>query len=143
MKRKVFFEKKKHSHQMKGNDHISYFLFPGSYSPDQSFCKRTHTASKMVLDIQYTVWSYMDHDHETDWRLWGNKCPCCSMDQRRKSLDDGRIIGSMFKTTLNIEGKMCGMCEAKLVDTTNGMFMNRWKSTWMGLSGSTILMGRK
>ena len=39
--------------------------------------------------------------------------------------------------------KYMGYTEAKLVDTTNGMFMNRWKSTWMGLSGSTILMGRK
>ncbi|MBQ6416773.1 MAG: hypothetical protein IJJ65_11060 [Butyrivibrio sp.] len=39
--------------------------------------------------------------------------------------------------------KYMGYTEEKLVDTTNGMFMNRWKSTWMGLSGSTILMGRK
>ena len=28
---------------------------------------------------------------------------------------------------------ICCDTEAKPVDTTNGMFMNRWKSTWMGL----------
>ena len=31
-------------------------------------------------------------------------------------MEDGRIIGSMFKTTLNIEGMMCGMCEAHISD---------------------------
>jgi len=36
-----------------------------------------------------------------------------------------------------------GYEEVKLVDTTNGMFMSKWESVWMGLSGSTILMGRK
>lgn len=39
--------------------------------------------------------------------------------------------------------KDMGYEEVKLVDTTNGMFMSKWESTWMGLSGSTILMGRK
>ena len=39
--------------------------------------------------------------------------------------------------------KDMGYKEVKLVDTTNGMFMSKWESTWMGLSGSTILMGRK
>ncbi len=39
--------------------------------------------------------------------------------------------------------KDMGYEEVKLVDTTNGMFMNKWESTWMGLSGSAILMGRK
>ncbi len=39
--------------------------------------------------------------------------------------------------------KDMGFQEVKLVDTTNGMFMSKWESTWMGLSGSTILMGRK
>ena len=36
-----------------------------------------------------------------------------------------------------------GYEEVKLVDTTNGMFMSKWESTWMTLSGSAILMGRK
>jgi len=39
--------------------------------------------------------------------------------------------------------KDMGYEEVKLVDTTNGMFMSKWESVWMGLSGSTILMGRK
>jgi len=36
--------------------------------------------------------------------------------------------------------KDMGYTEVKLVDTTNGMFMSKWESAWMGLSGSTILM---
>lgn len=39
--------------------------------------------------------------------------------------------------------KYMGYEEVKLVDTTNGMFMSKWESTWMALSGSAILMGRK
>lgn len=39
--------------------------------------------------------------------------------------------------------KDMGYDDVKLVDTTSGMFMNKWESTWMGLSGSAILMGRK
>ena len=39
--------------------------------------------------------------------------------------------------------KDMGYEEVKLVDTTNGMFMSKWESTWMALSGSAILMGRK
>ena len=39
--------------------------------------------------------------------------------------------------------KDMGYEEVKLVDTTNGMFMSKWESTWMTLSGSAILMGRK
>lgn len=39
--------------------------------------------------------------------------------------------------------KDMGYSEVKLVDTTNGMFMSKWESVWMGLSGSTILIGRK
>lgn len=31
-------------------------------------------------------------------------------------MDDGRIISSMFKTTLKIDGMMCGMCEAHIAD---------------------------
>ena len=31
-------------------------------------------------------------------------------------MDDGRIIDSMFKTTLKIDGMMCGMCEAHIAD---------------------------
>ncbi len=36
-----------------------------------------------------------------------------------------------------------GFEEVELIDTTNGMFMSKWESIWMGLSGSTILVGRK
>ena len=36
-----------------------------------------------------------------------------------------------------------GYSEVRLIDTTNGMFMSKWESTWMGLSGSAILTGRK
>lgn len=39
--------------------------------------------------------------------------------------------------------KDMGYEEVKLVDTTNGMFMSKWESTWMTLSGSAILVGRK
>ncbi len=39
--------------------------------------------------------------------------------------------------------KNMGYQEVKLIDTTNGMFMSKWESTWMALSGSAILMGRK
>ena len=39
--------------------------------------------------------------------------------------------------------KDMGYEEVKLVDTTNGMFMSKWESTWMTLTGSAILMGRK
>ncbi len=39
--------------------------------------------------------------------------------------------------------KAMGYSEVELVDTTNGMFMSKWESTWMGLSGSAILVGRK
>lgn len=39
--------------------------------------------------------------------------------------------------------KDMGYEDVKLVDTTNGMFMSKWESKWMGLSGSAILMGTK
>ncbi|MBR1622819.1 MAG: class I SAM-dependent methyltransferase [Pseudobutyrivibrio sp.] len=39
--------------------------------------------------------------------------------------------------------KSMGYEEVKLVDTTDGMFMTKFESAWMGLSGSAILMGRK
>jgi len=39
--------------------------------------------------------------------------------------------------------KEMGYAEVKLVDTTKGMFMSNFEASWMGLSGSTILMGRK
>ena len=39
--------------------------------------------------------------------------------------------------------KDMGYDDVKLIDTTSGMFMNKWESIWMGLSGSAILMGRK
>lgn len=48
----------------------------------------------------------MDSNHEMDRRLRGNKCHGCSVDQRRKSMDAGRIIGGMFKTTLKTGDKL-------------------------------------
>ena len=39
--------------------------------------------------------------------------------------------------------KDMGYDDVKLIDTTSGMFMNKWESIWMGLSGSAILLGRK
>ena len=39
--------------------------------------------------------------------------------------------------------KDMGYSEVELIDTTNGKLMSKWESTWMGLSGSTILVGKK
>ena len=39
--------------------------------------------------------------------------------------------------------KKMGYAEVELIDTTNGMFMSRFESLWMDLSGSTLLVGRK
>lgn len=39
-------------------------------------------------------------------------------------------------------GKMDGKT-LMLLPGTSGMFMNKFEATWMGLGGSTILMGRK
>ncbi len=39
--------------------------------------------------------------------------------------------------------KNMGYSEVNLIDTTNGMFMSKWEATWMGLSGSSLLVGRK
>ncbi len=39
--------------------------------------------------------------------------------------------------------KDMGYEDVKLIDTTNGKFMTKWEATWMGLSGSTLLVGRK
>ena len=39
--------------------------------------------------------------------------------------------------------KDMGYDDVKIIDTTSGMFINKWESTWMGLSGSAILLGRK
>ncbi|MCR5475422.1 MAG: class I SAM-dependent methyltransferase [Lachnospiraceae bacterium] len=36
-----------------------------------------------------------------------------------------------------------GYKDVKLIDTTTGMFMSKWESVWMGLSGSAILTGKK
>ena len=36
-----------------------------------------------------------------------------------------------------------GYSEVKLIDTTDGKFMSRSEAMWMGLSGSTLLVGRK
>ena len=39
--------------------------------------------------------------------------------------------------------KDMGYEQVRLIDTTNGMFMSKWESSWMGLSGSTLLIGKK
>jgi ubiquinone/menaquinone biosynthesis C-methylase UbiE len=39
--------------------------------------------------------------------------------------------------------KDMGYSEVRLINTTNGMFMSRFEALWMGLSGSTLLVGRK
>ena len=39
--------------------------------------------------------------------------------------------------------KNMGYSEVSLIDTTNGKFMSKWEATWMGLSGSAVLAGRK
>jgi len=44
-----------------------------------------------------------------------------------------------FEKTL----KDMGYEDVRLIDTTNGMFMSKWEATWMGLSGSTLLVGKK
>ena len=85
------------------NNHFSHFLFRRSYCSDQSICQRTYTTSEMVPNIQYSVRNCMDSDHETYWGSCDNKCPGCSMDQCGKSMDDGRVIIHMFKTTLKNE----------------------------------------
>lgn len=36
-----------------------------------------------------------------------------------------------------------GYENVQLIDTTNGKFMTKWESRWMGLSGSAILVGKK
>ncbi len=39
--------------------------------------------------------------------------------------------------------KDMGYEDVRLIDTTNGMFMTGIEACWMGLSGSTLLVGRK
>ena len=39
--------------------------------------------------------------------------------------------------------KDMGYEKVELIDTTNGMFMQKWEATWMALSGSAILTGIK
>ncbi len=39
--------------------------------------------------------------------------------------------------------KDMGYEEVKLIDTTGGMFMTKFESTWMELSGSSLLVGKK
>ncbi|MBR1835429.1 MAG: class I SAM-dependent methyltransferase [Bacteroidales bacterium] len=39
--------------------------------------------------------------------------------------------------------KDMGYEQVELIDTTNGLFMTRWEATWMTLSGSAILVGKK
>ena len=39
--------------------------------------------------------------------------------------------------------KDAGYERVELVPTTDGLFMSRWEATWMALSGSAVLVGRK
>ena len=39
--------------------------------------------------------------------------------------------------------KAMGYEDVRLIDTTEGMFMEKWESVWMGLSGSALLVGKK
>lgn len=39
--------------------------------------------------------------------------------------------------------KDMGYERVELIDTTNGLFMSKWEVTWMELSGSALLVGRK
>ena len=39
--------------------------------------------------------------------------------------------------------KSAGYEKVELIDTTDGKFMSKWEAAWMGLSGSTLLTGRK
>ena len=39
--------------------------------------------------------------------------------------------------------KDMGYERVELIDTTNGLFMSKWEATWMELSGSALLVGRK
>lgn len=39
--------------------------------------------------------------------------------------------------------KDMGYEQVRLIDTTNGMFMSKWEASWMGLSVSTLLIGKK
>ena len=39
--------------------------------------------------------------------------------------------------------KTLGYKEVELIDTTNGWFMTKWESSWMALSGSALLVGKK
>lgn len=39
--------------------------------------------------------------------------------------------------------KDMGYEEVRLIPTTDGMFMSKFESVWMGLSGSALLVGKK
>ncbi len=39
--------------------------------------------------------------------------------------------------------KDMGYSDVNLIDTTDGKFMSKWESVWMGLSGSALLYGKK
>ena len=36
-----------------------------------------------------------------------------------------------------------GYEKVELIDTTDGKFMKKWEATWMALSGSALLVGKK
>ena len=39
--------------------------------------------------------------------------------------------------------KDMGYEKVELIDTTDGKFMKKWEATWMALSGSALLVGKK
>ena len=39
--------------------------------------------------------------------------------------------------------KAAGYEEVRLIDTTDGTFMGKKEASWLGLSGSTLLVGKK
>ena len=49
--------------------------------------------------------------------------------------------GDMLSFVMKL--KEMGYAEVKLIPTDNGRFMTRWEATWMALSGSAILAGKK
>ncbi len=49
--------------------------------------------------------------------------------------------GNIYEFAEKLRGM--GYEEVALIDTTDGKFMSPWESTWMALSGSKILLGKK
>ena len=71
--------------------------------------------------------------------IWADIFICSSGSEILRRIEDMDI--SLIICTRKL--KDMGYEEVKLIDTTNGMFMTKFESIWMGLSGSAILVGRK